>query len=82
MFAEKEREERRKLLALAPKRASSRIERKRREQELKDRLLAEKVFFIAFLSDVLFFSIFEFFSSWKRSGGWRRSTTKKSARSG
>ena len=43
MYAEKEREERRKLLAMQPKRASNRIERKRREQELKDKELAEKV---------------------------------------
>ncbi len=43
MFAEKEREERRKLLMLQPKRASSRIERKKQEQEERDRVLAEKV---------------------------------------
>ena len=43
MFAEKEREDRRKLMLMEPKRTSSRIERKRREQEDKDRLMAEKV---------------------------------------
>ncbi len=43
MFAEKEREEKRRLLMMQPKRASSRIERKRQEQEEKDRLLALKV---------------------------------------
>ena len=43
MFAEREREEKRKLMMLAPKRASNRIERKRFEQEERDRLLAEKV---------------------------------------
>ena len=43
MFAEQEREERRKLLAMQPKRTSSRIERKRRDQEHRDRLLAQKV---------------------------------------
>ena len=43
MFSEKEREERRKLLELQPKRASNRIERKRREQEESDRKLAEQV---------------------------------------
>jgi len=43
MFAEREKEERRRLLMLQPKRASSRIERKRQEQEEKDRVLAEKV---------------------------------------
>lgn len=43
MFAEREREERRRLVMLQPKRASSRIERKRQEQEEKDRLLAIKV---------------------------------------
>ncbi|XP_040565812.1 uncharacterized protein dikar isoform X2 [Lepeophtheirus salmonis] len=42
MFADKEREERRRLQLLAPKRMSSRIERKRAEQEEKDRVLAEK----------------------------------------
>ena len=43
MFAEQERELKRKLMMLAPKRASNRIERKRQEQEEKDRLMAEKV---------------------------------------
>lgn len=43
MFAEKEREEKRRLLMLQPKRASTRIDRKRREQEEKDRELALKV---------------------------------------
>ena len=43
MFAEKEREEKRRLLMMQPKRASSRIERKRQEQEERDRLLAIKV---------------------------------------
>jgi len=43
MYAEKEREERRKLLAMQPKRASNRIERKRREQEIRDKELAEKM---------------------------------------
>jgi hypothetical protein len=43
MFAEREREERRRLLMMQPKRASSRIERKRQDQEEKDRLLALKV---------------------------------------
>ena len=43
MFAEKEREERRRMLMLQPKRASSRIERKRKEQEERDRQLAIKV---------------------------------------
>ena len=43
MFAEKEREEKRRLLMLQPKRASSRIERKRQEQEERDRVMAEKV---------------------------------------
>ena len=43
MFSEKEREEKRKLLMMEPKRTSSRIERKRREQEDRDRLMAEKV---------------------------------------
>ncbi len=43
MFAEKEREERRRLLMLQPKRFSCRIERKKQEQEEKDRLLAVKV---------------------------------------
>ena len=43
MFAEREREERRKLLMMVPKRTSNRIERKRREQEDRDRLMAEKV---------------------------------------
>ena len=43
MFAEKEREDRRKLMLMGPKRTSNRIERKRREQEDKDRLMAEKV---------------------------------------
>ena len=47
MFAEKEREDRRKLMLMGPKRASSRIERKRREQEDKDRLMAEKVINLA-----------------------------------
>ena len=45
MFAEREREEKRKLMMLAPKRASNRIERKRFEQEERDRLLAEKVIY-------------------------------------
>ena len=50
MFAEKEREVRRRLLSLAPKRASSRIERKKQEQEEKDRIEAERVrlFFFKF----------------------------------
>ena len=43
MFAEKEREERRKLLMLQPKRASNRIERKRLDQEEKDRQFALQV---------------------------------------
>ena len=43
MFAEKEKDERRKLLFMQPKRASSRIERKKQEQDERDRLLAEKV---------------------------------------
>ena len=43
MFAEKEREEKRRMLMMQPKRASSRIERKRQEQEERDRILAEKV---------------------------------------
>ena len=43
MFAEREREEKRKLMMMGPKRTSNRIERKRLEQEDKDRLLAEKV---------------------------------------
>lgn len=46
MFADKEREERRKLMELIPKRASSRIEQKRKEKEEKDRLWAEQVMFI------------------------------------
>lgn len=45
MFAEKEKEERRRLLLMQPKRTSSRIERKRHEQEERERLLAEKVSF-------------------------------------
>ena len=45
MFAEKEKEERRRLLLMQPKRASSRIERKRQEQEERDRVLSEKVTF-------------------------------------
>jgi len=43
MFAEKEREERRRMLMLQPKRASSRIERKKMEQEDRDRILAIKL---------------------------------------
>ena len=43
MFAEHEREQKRKLLMMVPKRTSNRIERKRQEQEEKDRLMAEKV---------------------------------------
>lgn len=43
MFAEKEREEKRRLIMMQPKRASSRIERKRQEQEERDRILALKV---------------------------------------
>ena len=43
MFAEKEKDERRKLLLMQPKRASSRIERKKQEQEERERLLAERV---------------------------------------
>jgi len=43
MYAEKEREEKRKLLAMQPKRESSRIMRKRREQEHRDKELAEKL---------------------------------------
>ena len=47
MFAEKEKDERRKLLFMQPKRASSRIERKKQEQDERDRLLAEKVSYTA-----------------------------------
>ncbi len=43
MFVEKEREERRKLLMMQPKRASCRISRMKQEQEDRDRLLALKV---------------------------------------
>ena len=43
MFSEREREEKRKLMMMVPKRTSNRIERKRREQEDRDRLMAEKV---------------------------------------
>jgi len=43
MFAEKEREERRRLMLMAPKRTSSRIERKKQEQEEKDRIEAERM---------------------------------------
>lgn len=43
MFAEKEREERRRMLLMQPKRTSSRIERKKYEQEERERRLAEKV---------------------------------------
>lgn len=43
MFAEKEREERRRMLMMQPKRISSRIERKKQEQEERDRVLAEKL---------------------------------------
>ena len=43
MFAEKDREEKRRLLMLQPKRTSNRIERKRREQEERDRQLAIKL---------------------------------------
>ena len=43
MFAEQEREQKRRLLMLQPKRSSNRIERKRREQEERDRQLAAKV---------------------------------------
>lgn len=43
MFAEREREEKRKLMMMAPKRASNRIERKRQDQEERDRLMAEKL---------------------------------------
>ena len=43
MFAEKEREDRRRLLMMQPKRASGRLEIKRREQEDKDKELAMKV---------------------------------------
>ena len=43
MFAEKEREERRRLMLMAPKRTSSRIERKKQEQEERDRIQAERV---------------------------------------
>ncbi|XP_059091696.1 eukaryotic translation initiation factor 5B-like [Tigriopus californicus] len=43
MFAEKEKEERRKLMMMQPKRASNRIERKRREQEDRDRAIALKL---------------------------------------
>ena len=46
MFAEQEREEKRKLMMMVPKRTSNRIERKRQEQEEKDRIMAEKVFFV------------------------------------
>ena len=46
MFAEKEREERRRLVLMQPKRASSRIERKKQEQEERDRILSEKVSFL------------------------------------
>jgi hypothetical protein len=43
MFAEKDKEDRRRLLMMQPKRASGRLEIKRREQEDKDRELAMKV---------------------------------------
>ena len=43
MFAEKEREERRRLLLMQPKRMSSRIERKKQELEEKERVEAELV---------------------------------------
>ena len=43
MFAEKEKDERRKMLFMQPKRASSRIERKKQEQDERDRVFAEKV---------------------------------------
>jgi hypothetical protein len=43
MFVEKEKEDRRRLLMMQPKRASGRLEFKRREQEDKDRELALKV---------------------------------------
>lgn len=47
MFAEKEREDRRRLLMMQPKRASGRLEIKRKEQEDKDKELAEKVILIS-----------------------------------
>ena len=43
MFIEKDKEDRRRLLLMQPKRASGRLEYKRREQEEKDRELAMKV---------------------------------------
>lgn len=43
MFAEKEREEKRRMLMLAPKRLSTRLEKKRKEQEDKDKERLEKV---------------------------------------
>ncbi len=43
MFAEKEREERRRLLMNMPKRTSNRLERKKQDQEERDRILALKV---------------------------------------
>ena len=43
MFVEKEKEDRRRLLMMQPKRASGRLEFKRREQEEKDREMALKV---------------------------------------
>ena len=43
MFQEKEKEDRRRLLMMQPKRASGRLEYKRKEQEEKDRELAMQV---------------------------------------
>lgn len=43
MFAEKEREDRKRLLMMQPKRASNRLELKRKEQEERDRELALKL---------------------------------------
>ena len=80
MFAEKEREERRKLLMLQPKRASSRIERKKQEQEERDRVLAEKVggqLSTAFPASLQCLKCFFLSDSWRRRGAWRRSTTRR-----
>jgi hypothetical protein len=43
MFIEKDKEDRRRLLLMQPKRSSGRLEYKRREQEERDRELAMKV---------------------------------------
>ena len=59
MYAEKEREEKRKLLAMQPKRESSRIMRKRREQEHRDKELAEKV--SSSLTQAYFLDVFRVF---------------------